>query len=284
MPEGRTVNRTLRGCRRPAQAEQRHVEHRGPAAEDQAATGRSTAQARRASRGPIPGAVLRYHFAGHFTGSGNSAVGRFYINNCASASVPRLARGATVEGRARRDVRPGGRVRFRRGVGDDRHRRFGEREQRDDRQRDLVDAGKFGGALQFNGTSSRVTIPDSASLHLSSGMTLEAWVNPSTVNAQVARRHLQGQRQLLSRGDVDATPRVQTPGRSRAGATPTRSVPRRCRRARGRIWRRPMTGRRCVCTSTARRWRRPPTRGRSRHRRTRCRSAATASTASSSPG
>src|SRR5690349_14029109 len=36
-------------------------------------------------------------------------------------------------------------------------------------------AGKFGGALSFNGTSSRVIINDSASLHLSTGMTLEAW-------------------------------------------------------------------------------------------------------------
>ena len=30
-------------------------------------------------------------------------------------------------------------------------------------------AGKYGKALSFNGTSSRVTIPDSASLHLTSG-------------------------------------------------------------------------------------------------------------------
>ena len=44
-------------------------------------------------------------------------------------------------------------------------------------------AGKYGKALQFNGTNALVTIPDSAGLHLSSGMTLEAWVNPSTVNA-----------------------------------------------------------------------------------------------------
>jgi fibronectin type 3 domain-containing protein len=44
-------------------------------------------------------------------------------------------------------------------------------------------SGKYGKALQFNGTSSLVTIADAASLHLSSGMTLEAWVNPSTVNA-----------------------------------------------------------------------------------------------------
>jgi chitodextrinase len=43
-------------------------------------------------------------------------------------------------------------------------------------------AGKFGKALSFNGTSALVTVPDSASLHLTTGMTLEAWVNPSTVN------------------------------------------------------------------------------------------------------
>ena len=43
--------------------------------------------------------------------------------------------------------------------------------------------GKYGKALQFNGSSATVNIPDSASLHLTTGMTLEAWVNPSTVNA-----------------------------------------------------------------------------------------------------
>ena len=44
-------------------------------------------------------------------------------------------------------------------------------------------AGKYGKALSFNGSSSRVTIPDAASLHLTSAVTLEAWVNPATVNA-----------------------------------------------------------------------------------------------------
>src|SRR5690242_9375406 len=44
-------------------------------------------------------------------------------------------------------------------------------------------SGKYGDALQFNGSNALVTIPDAASLHLSAGMTLEAWVNPSTVNA-----------------------------------------------------------------------------------------------------
>ena len=44
-------------------------------------------------------------------------------------------------------------------------------------------AGKYGNALAFNGTSARITINDSTSLHLTTTMTLEAWVNPSTVNA-----------------------------------------------------------------------------------------------------
>ena len=42
-------------------------------------------------------------------------------------------------------------------------------------------AGRFGGALTFNGTSAMVTVPNAASLQLTTGMTLEAWVNPSVV-------------------------------------------------------------------------------------------------------
>jgi glucose/arabinose dehydrogenase/chitodextrinase len=44
-------------------------------------------------------------------------------------------------------------------------------------------AGKYGNALSFNGTTARVTVPDSASLRLTAGMTLEAWVFPTTANA-----------------------------------------------------------------------------------------------------
>src|SRR5438132_3412296 len=40
-------------------------------------------------------------------------------------------------------------------------------------------AGRFGNALVFNGTSARVTVLDAASLQLTSGMTLEAWVFPT---------------------------------------------------------------------------------------------------------
>ncbi len=40
-------------------------------------------------------------------------------------------------------------------------------------------AGKFGGALQFNGSNSGVTVPDAPALDLTTGMTLEAWVFPT---------------------------------------------------------------------------------------------------------
>ncbi|HVX63177.1 MAG TPA: LamG-like jellyroll fold domain-containing protein, partial [Pirellulales bacterium] len=40
-------------------------------------------------------------------------------------------------------------------------------------------AGKFGGALSFNGADALVNIPDASSLHLTTGMTLEAWVEPT---------------------------------------------------------------------------------------------------------
>ena len=36
-------------------------------------------------------------------------------------------------------------------------------------------AGKYGGALSFNGTNAQVNVPNSSSLQLTTGMTLEAW-------------------------------------------------------------------------------------------------------------
>src|SRR5262245_44994568 len=39
-------------------------------------------------------------------------------------------------------------------------------------------SGRFGGALSFNGNGNLVSVPDSNSLDLSVGMTLEAWVRP----------------------------------------------------------------------------------------------------------
>jgi hypothetical protein len=40
-------------------------------------------------------------------------------------------------------------------------------------------AGKFGGAISFDGVNDSVVVPDANSLDLTAGMTLEAWVNPS---------------------------------------------------------------------------------------------------------
>jgi hypothetical protein len=41
--------------------------------------------------------------------------------------------------------------------------------------------GRFGSALSFDGVNDIVTVADSTSLHLISGMTLEGWVNPSAL-------------------------------------------------------------------------------------------------------
>ena len=42
-------------------------------------------------------------------------------------------------------------------------------------------AGKYGGAISFDGVNDMVTIADSASLDLTTGMTLQAWVRPTTL-------------------------------------------------------------------------------------------------------
>jgi hypothetical protein len=41
-------------------------------------------------------------------------------------------------------------------------------------------AGKYGSSLLFNGTSAWVTVADSPTLHLTTGLTVEAWVNPTS--------------------------------------------------------------------------------------------------------
>ncbi|HET6994681.1 MAG TPA: Ig-like domain-containing protein, partial [Chitinophagaceae bacterium] len=42
-------------------------------------------------------------------------------------------------------------------------------------------AGKFGAAVSFDGTDDYINIPDANSLDLTTGMTIEAWVNPTNV-------------------------------------------------------------------------------------------------------
>ncbi|HZY87194.1 MAG TPA: LamG-like jellyroll fold domain-containing protein, partial [Gemmataceae bacterium] len=58
-------------------------------------------------------------------------------------------------------------------------------------------AGKFGGALSFNGSTSLVSVANSASLNLTKGMTLEAWIDPTSLqspdagwSAAIAKEHL----------------------------------------------------------------------------------------------
>lgn len=47
-----------------------------------------------------------------------------------------------------------------------------------------TDHGRFGRALSFDGINDRVTVPDSAQLRLTNGMTLEAWVRPTSSAGQ----------------------------------------------------------------------------------------------------
>jgi glucose/arabinose dehydrogenase/chitodextrinase len=44
-------------------------------------------------------------------------------------------------------------------------------------------SGRYGAGLSFNGSFARVNVPDSASLDLTTAMTLEAWVMPTTVTS-----------------------------------------------------------------------------------------------------
>src|SRR4051812_26230173 len=46
-------------------------------------------------------------------------------------------------------------------------------------------SGKYGGALAFDGVNDSVAIPDSSSLDLTSGMTIEAWVKSSSLGKSV---------------------------------------------------------------------------------------------------
>ena len=94
------------------------------------------------------------------------------------------------------------RIRLQRRNRHDGRRRLRQRQRRHVSNTTWAAAGKYGGALSFNGTNARVNIPNSASLQLNNGMTLEAWVNPVDDEQHLARRHLQSERQLLPRGDL----------------------------------------------------------------------------------
>ena len=81
--------------------------------------------------------------------------------------------------------RPGGRLRLRGDLGHDGRRLLGHRQHRHDRRRGRPSppAGKIGRAIDFDGVNDLVSIPDANSLDLTTGMTLEAWVQPDTLTS-----------------------------------------------------------------------------------------------------
>ena len=143
-------------------------------------------------------------------------------------------------------------VRVRRGVGDDGHRRVGERQQRHGHERDLGGDRQVrqGAAVQRHQRAGHdprrgLAAPDHRDDARGVGQ-------PVDRQRQLARRHLQGQRQLLPRGNLDQRLAAPTPGMIAGGsyadafgtaalAANTWSLPRRDLRRR----------RRCASTSTA---------------------------------
>ena len=115
-------------------------------------------------------------------------------------------------------------------------------------------AGKSGGALAFDGVNDLVTVADKASLDLTTGMTLEAWVRP-TANSTwrtVVTKETSGNLTygLFSNSDVAATELDRLDRRQPGTGHHSRHRPRsRCRP--GRTSRPPTTELCCACTSTA---------------------------------
>ena len=132
-----------------------------------------------------PRKTVHYHFAGRFTGKGRTAVGRFYTNHCSSVPFHLIALAAPLPKLAA--AGPPGLVAaysFDEGSGSTVTDATGNGNNGTITNATWATSGQYGKALKFNGTNALVTIPDAASLDLSSGMTLEAWVDPSTVNAK----------------------------------------------------------------------------------------------------
>ena len=127
-------------------------------------------------------------------------------------------------------------------------------------------SGKFGNALSFNGSNALVSIADSASLDLTTGMTLEAWVNPSATSS--------AWRDVIYKGPNDiyylegSSPQAKSPA---MGGTFSFQSALRHGAAGGQHLVAPgghlRRSRRCGCTSTACRWPVEPRPARSRRPR-----------------
>ena len=129
-----------------------------------------------------PSQTLRYHFAGRLTGTSRTAVGKFFAGNCSSSQFHAVLALASSKVAAASSSGLVAAYAFDEGTGTTVTDSSGNGNNGTVANGTWSTTGKYGDALKFNGTSTRVTIPNSASLQLSTGMTLEAWVNPSTVN------------------------------------------------------------------------------------------------------
>ena len=92
--------------------------------------------------------------------------------------------------------------------------------------------GKYGNALTFNGTNATATIPDTNSLDLTTGMTLEAWVRPTNLGNNYRTVLMkEAARQHDATGSTPTAPETAAcrSARSTSAATGTRSARRSCR-------------------------------------------------------
>ena len=115
--------------------------------------------------------------------------------------------------------------------------------------------GRYGSALMFDGATAFVTVYDSTSLHLTSGMTLEAWVNPVTVSLYpggdftdiIYKGQGEGTNGVFNDNFIWRNRRPYNYSAERwrhvwrATNTGDLRAPALCRRTNGRMWRRPIT-------------------------------------------
>ena len=129
--------------------------------------------------------------------------------------------------------------------------------------------GRFGGALTFNGGNGWMTVNATSLLSLTTGMTLEAWILPSSTTGvrdviikEGAGVDIYNLYARNWRGRPEANVLVAGTNRVAEGT----ALAATC----GRTSRGPTTGRRCDCSSTESRSRARRCAGRSRRRRDRC--------------
>ena len=92
--------------------------------------------------------------------------------------------------------------------------------------------GRYGNALTFNGTNATATIPDTPSLDLTTGMTLEAWVRPTNLGNSYRTVLMKEQTGSMAYGALRQRLRERTGSRSARSTSPAtgaRPARRSCR-------------------------------------------------------